>query len=124
MKRTLFLLGPSDLEAQNAFSRQSVDQGTRVDLSLAGVLPILPFITEDKTLNSNSQSAVIGLHQIRRPGPMDFNVFNLVGDADSSPVMLKRVQSVIDQLRPSRCFNRPENGFRILAFRRKRLECL
>lgn len=112
MKRTLFLLGPSDLEAQNAFSRESVDHGTRVDLSLAGVLPLLPFISEDKMLNSNSQSAVIGLHQIQRPAGLDFNVFNLVGDADSSPFMLKRVQSVIDQLRPSRCFNRPENVLR------------
>ena len=43
MKPTLFLLGPSDLETQNTVSKESVGQGrTRVDFSLAGVLPILP----------------------------------------------------------------------------------
>ncbi len=110
MKPTLFLLGPSDQEVKNAVSKESVGGGvTRVDLSLFGVLPILPFISEDKMLSANSQSAIIGMHQIQRPSRPDFNVFNLVGDADSSPFMLKRVQSVIEELQPSRCFNRPEN---------------
>lgn len=113
MKHTLFLLGPSDLEAQNAVSKQSVAQGkTRVEFTMAGMLPILPFIREDKTLSANSQSAIIGVHRIRRPASTHFNVFNMVGDADSSPVMLKHVQTIVDQLRPSRCFNRPANVLR------------
>jgi len=110
MKPTLFLLGPSDLEAQNTVARESVGQGvSRVEFSLAGILPILPFIREDRTLSANSKSAIIGVHRIQRPTRTDVNVFNLVGDADSSPAMLRQVQSVIDQIRPARCFNRPAN---------------
>ena len=110
MKPTLFLLGPSDRDTQNPVSKESVGRGeTRVDFSLAGVLPILPFIQEDKTLRANSQSAIIGVHRIRRPDRPGFNVFNMVGDADSSPLMLNQVQSVVDRIRPSRCFNRPAN---------------
>jgi len=110
MKPTLFLLGPSDLDAQNTVARESVGQGmSRVEFSLAGILPILPFIDEDKTLSANSRSAILGLHRIQRPIRGDLNVFNLVGDADSSPNMLRQVQSVVDQLRPSRCFNPPGN---------------
>ena len=113
MKPTLFLLGPSDLETQNTVSKESVGQGrTQVDFSLAGVLPILPFIQQDKTLSANSQSAIIGVHRIRRPARAELNVFNMVGDADASPIMLKQVQSIVDQIRPSRCFNRPANVLR------------
>jgi len=110
MKPTLFLLGPSDLEAQNTVSKESVGQGmSRVDLSLAGLLPILPFVREDETLSANSRTAIIGMHRIHRPAGVDVNVFNLVGDADSSPAMLQQVQSVVDQIQPSRCFNPPAN---------------
>jgi len=113
MKPTLFLLGPSDLDAQNAVSREAVGQGiSRVEFSLAGLLPILPFIEEDRTLSANSRSAIIGLHRIQRPAKADLNVFNLIGDADSSPAMLRQVQAVVDQLRPARCFNPPVNVLR------------
>jgi len=113
MKPTLFLLGPSDLETQNTVSKESAGQGVaRVELSLAGVLPILPFIREDRTLSANSKSAVIGIHRIRRPPRATVNVFNLVGDADSSPAMLRQVEAIVDHIQPSRCFNPPAHVLR------------
>lgn len=113
MKPTLFLVGPSDLEAQNAVSKQSVGMGKmRVNASLAGVLPILPFVMEDRTLSAKSQFVIVGVHEFRCSASADINVFNLVGDADSSPLMLKHVRSIVDQIRPTRCFNLPANVLR------------
>lgn len=113
MKPTLFLLGPSDRDMQNSIARESVGQGrARVEFSMAGLLPILPFIEEDRLLNANSRSAILGVHRVARPRQNGFNVFNLVGDADSSAAMLSQVQSAVEQMGPSRCFNLPGNVIR------------
>lgn len=113
MKPTLFLLGPSDLEEQNAISGRDAGQGgTRVEATVAGVLPILPFVQQDRTLSKHSRSVLLGVQRVPRPSGPRFNVFNLVGDADSSPRMLGHVQAVLDRLRPMRCFNHPSGVFR------------
>lgn len=113
MKPTLFLLGPSDLEEQNAISGDGAGQGrTRVEATVSGVLPILPFVQEDRTLSKNSRSVLLGVQRVPMPSGPRFNIFNLVGDADSSPTMLGHVQTVLDKLRPMRCFNHPAGVFR------------
>jgi hypothetical protein len=113
MKPTLFLLGPSDTEEQNTVSGEAVGNGRiRVDMTLAGVVPILPFIEQDRILKTHSRSVVLGAQRVPMPSGPRFNVFNLVGDADSSPRMLGHVQTVLDKLQPLRCFNRPSDVFK------------
>ena len=113
MKPTLFLLAPSDLEEKNTISQEAVGGGmVRMDVTLSGVMPILPFVLADKTLSANSRSAVLGVHRIQIPSNTPINVFNLVGDADSSPNTLQNLQAAIDKIQPSRCFNLPANVFK------------
>ena len=74
----------------------------------------------DPILSKNSTFGFIGLEEKRigiqgdgenlQNGPI--NLFNLVGDADSSGTALRIIQTVEKQIKPQHCFNRPENVFR------------
>lgn len=113
MNQLLCVLAPSDIEAQNSIEMYSVgNEGTKVDADLTGVLPILPFIMNDRTLAARSQSMLLGVHELELSRNARLNIFNLVGDADSSPLMLRKIQSLVARVQPIRCFNRPENVFR------------
>lgn len=113
MNQLLCVLGPSDIEAQNTIEMHAAGRaGQRVDAEVAGVLPILPFIMNDRTLAPRSQSMLLGLHELELSRNARLNIFNLVGDADSSPLMLRKIQALVARARPIRCFNRPENVFR------------
>jgi hypothetical protein len=112
MNKTVFLLGHSDIAGQESSTRQRVSGGTRVTAEVVGVLPILPWLQRDKTLAANSTSMVV-TEETPMPGPDPrLNLFNLVGDPDSSPNGLHRLQKVVNSVRPKRCFNYPANVFR------------
>ena len=109
MNPTLFLLGPSDDEARNPSTREHVQGGVKVTTSLSGLLPILPYVSADPDLSPRSTMVLVGVHEIRIPANTQVNLFNLVGDADSSQGMLQRIQMIADQIRPWRYFNPAEN---------------
>jgi hypothetical protein len=113
MIHTIFLLGPSDIEAQNPTSSTSPESGgVRVTTDLAGVLPILPYVMHDKTLCANSTSILVDVHTIRLPRNARVNLFNLVGNADSSSNMLQKIQHIANEIQPRRFFNQPSRVFR------------
>ena len=113
MVRTLFLLGPSDIKEQNPITNTSAESGgVRVTADLAGLLPILPFIMTDRTLRANSAQVLVGVHSIRLPENARVNLFNLVGDADSSSNMLQKIQQIAYKVQPLRFFNQPSRVFR------------
>jgi hypothetical protein len=112
MLRTLFLLGPSDIGEQNPITNISPEKGgIRVNADLAGIMPIMPFILGDRTLRANSAQVVVGHQTIRLPRNARVNVFNLVGDADSSGNMLQQIQRIANELQPRRLFNLPSRVF-------------
>jgi hypothetical protein len=112
MLRTLFLLGPSDIDEQNRITNVSPEKGgIRVTADLAGILPIMPFIMGDRTLRANSAQVVVGHQSIRLPRNARVNLFNLVGDADSSINMLQQIQRIANELQPQRLFNPPSRVF-------------
>jgi hypothetical protein len=113
MNRTLFLLGPSDSEAQNPAIGEPVDGGgTKVTTDLSGVLPILPYVMSDPALSAKSDVVLLGVSKVRWPRNARVNLFNLVGDADSSPNMLRNIQLLANRIQPLRCFNQPGHVFR------------
>lgn len=113
MIQTLFLLGPSDTEAQNPQKNITPEKGgVRVTEELTGVLPILPYVMNDPTLRVNSAQVLVGVHSIRLPKNARFNLFNLVGDADSSGNMLLKIQHIGNEIQPRRFFNQPSYVFR------------
>jgi hypothetical protein len=111
--RTLFLLGPSDIEERNPTARGPAVQGlVKMEATLSGVLPILPYVMNDQTLHANSEAILLGAQQIRLPRDYRVNLFNLVGDADSSINMLRNIQTIESKIQPERCFNRPSDVFK------------
>jgi len=113
MKPTLFILAPSDIAEQNSTMSTRVGDGvTRVDAEVTGVLPILPFVMNDPDLKVRSASMLLGLHKIELAHNPSVNLFNLVGDADSSPKMLHVIQGLVDKVEPNRCFNPPGEVFK------------
>ncbi len=113
MIKTLFIFGPSDIEGQNPITSTSPEKGgVRVTADLQGVLPILPYVMNDQTLRANSAEVMVGVHQIRLPENASVNLFNLVGDADSSSNMLLKIQHIANELQPRRFFNQPSHVFR------------
>jgi hypothetical protein len=112
MLRTLFLLGASDIEEQNPVTNTTVEQGgIRVTAEMAGLLPIMPFILNDRTLRASSAQVLVGVQPIPLPRNARVNVFNVVGDADSSSNMLQRIQHIANELQPRRFFNPPSRVF-------------
>ena len=108
MKPTLFLLGPSDTEAHNPSTREWVEGiGWKVTAEFSGVLPILPFVEQDRALSANSRSVLVGANEVKICIPGEVNVFNLVGDADASPRLLARIDDLARQIKPRRLFNPP-----------------
>jgi hypothetical protein len=119
MKKTLFVLAPPDHPAPGTTATSSTESGyTRVEIDLAGVLPIMPFVEGDPVLKSHSARVILGVQQFRLPPRASVNLFNLVGDADSSRKMLRNIQALETRLQPLRCFNRPVN---VLKTARERL---
>ncbi len=112
MNPTLFLLGPSDDAARNPSTRERVQGGVKVTTNLLGLLPILPYVTADPELSPRSTMVLVGVHEIRIPANTPVNLFNLVGDADSSPDMLQTIHRIADQIRPRRYFNPAANVYR------------
>ncbi|MBP6725517.1 MAG: hypothetical protein KA137_11785 [Halioglobus sp.] len=106
---TLFLLGPSDNEAQTATTRERVEGGVKVTMDLTGVLPILPFVTRDPALAANSHTVLVGVHEIELGANARVNLFNLVGDADSSKMLLRRIGVIANRIRPLRYFNKADH---------------
>ncbi len=89
-----------------------VEGGSMVTKELVGVVPILPFITSDRTLAAHSRSILVDQRtKLPPPNPL-VNVFNLVGDADSSVNSLHKIQALINALQPRRCFNKPVDVFK------------
>jgi len=83
-----------------------------VTKELIGVVPILPFITSDRTLAAHSRSVVVDQRtKLPPPDPL-VHVFNLVGDADSSINSLHKIQAIINAMQPRRCFNKPVDVFK------------
>ncbi|HEY6131105.1 MAG TPA: hypothetical protein VIV27_03765 [Halioglobus sp.] len=111
MIRTLFLLGPSDRDAQNPITRSREKGGVRITADLAGILPILPYVMSDRTLQTHCAQLLVGMQSIRLPGNAPVNLFNLVGDADSSGDMLQKIQHIANEIRPRRFFNQPSRVF-------------
>jgi glutathione synthase/RimK-type ligase-like ATP-grasp enzyme len=109
---TLFLLGPSDNEVQNPSISKRVQGGVKVTTNLSGVLPILPYVMNDRTLRAKSHTVLLGVHEVQIPRNARVNLFNLVGDADSSSNMLHNVQAIANKIQPVRCFNQPSHVFR------------
>ncbi len=105
MNETLFLLGPSDTETQNPTTRERVQGGVRVTTDFAGVLPILPYVTSDPILCAKSHTVLVGVHDIQLARNARVNLFNLVGDADSSRNMLHHIEIIANKIRPVRYFN-------------------
>ncbi len=113
MIRTLFLLGPSDIEGNNPATRTPAQGGGWiVTTDLSGVLPILPYVKSDRTLSAKSNTVLVGVHEIQLPENARVNLFNLVGDADSSSNMLHEIQHIVNKIQPLRCFNPPSHVFR------------
>lgn len=113
MIKTLFIFGPSDMEGQNPITSRSPERGgVRVTADLQGVLPILPYVMSDQMLRANSAEVMVGVHQIQLPKNARVNLFNLVGDADSSSNMLLKIQHIANEVQPRRFFNQPSHVFR------------
>jgi len=112
MKTTLFLLGVSDNEAQNPTAKERVRGGVKVTTDFAGVLPILPYVMSDRIMSAKSHTAVVGVHDIELTRNAQVNLFNLVGDADSSAVMLHNIETIASRIKPVRLFNPPRHVFK------------
>jgi len=112
MKTTLFLLGASDNEAQSPSTRERVRGGVQVTTDFAGVLPILPYVMSDPTMSAKSHTVVVGVHEIELARNAQVNLFNLVGDADSSAAMLHNIEAIAGRIKPARLFNPPRHVFR------------
>jgi len=83
-----------------------------VTKELIGGVPILPFVTSDRTLAAHSRSVVVDQRtKLPPPDPL-VHVFNLVGDADSSINSLHKIQAIINAMQPRRCFNKPVDVFK------------
>ena len=70
---------------------------------LQGILPILHFITNDPKLKDHCPWILLGEHKIKIPRDSPVNLFNLVGDADSSSTMLRNIQAIAAKVHPRRC---------------------
>jgi hypothetical protein len=81
----------------------------QVTTNLLGLLPILPYVTADPDLSPHSTMVLVGVHEIDIPANTPVNLFNLVGDADSSQGMLHTIDGIADQIRPRRYFNPAAN---------------
>jgi hypothetical protein len=112
LNKTLFLLGQSDDESRGASTSVRVEGGSVVTKELVGVTPILPYINTDSTLAAHCASILIDNSKNKLPPNPHINLFNLVGDADSSMNSLHRIQTVINSVQPRRCFNRPVDVFK------------
>jgi hypothetical protein len=112
MNRTILLLGHSDISGQEVSTSERVPGGTKVTTDLAGVLPILPWAQSDKTLAEKCVPILVTEDtQLPDPNPR-LNLFNLVGDADSSSTSLHLIQKIVNAAQPRRCFNLPAHVFR------------
>ena len=112
MNNTLFLLGQSDDENRGETSSVRVDGGAMVSKELVGVMPILHYINSEPKLAAHSASILVDGSKKRLPPNPRINVFNLVGDADSSTDSLHNIQTIINTVQPKRCFNQPADVFK------------
>lgn len=113
MIKTFFLMGPSDIPEQNPITSEAAGPGLqRREVDLSGVLPILPFVMGDEDTSAASEAVLLGVQQIRVARNAEVNIFNIVGDPDSSASMLHTIQNIEETLKPRRCFNPPEKVFR------------
>jgi len=100
------------MESRGVTTSVRVEGGSMVTKELIGVVPILPFITSDRTLAAHSRSVVVDQRtKLPPPDPL-VHVFNLVGDADSSINSLHKIQAIINAMQPRRCFNKPVDVFK------------
>lgn len=75
-------------------------------------MPILHYINSDPALAAHCASILIDANT-RQPTPNPrINLFNLVGDPDSSVNSLHKIQVVMNTVQPRRCFNRPVDVFK------------
>lgn len=110
MKTTVFLLGPSDIEGQNITNIDATNDGSFSGTAKwSGILSLEPFVSDDSSLQAKSTFCYLGLKAIRFSGQGQHNVFNLVGDADSSMTALREIQGLVDQTKPVRTFNRVQD---------------
>jgi len=113
MIRTLFLMGTSDRKEQNTVSRKSIAPGFfKIDAGLTGVVPILNYVMNDRTLSPHSEPILVGVHGVQLPLNSRVNLFNLVGDADASVNALRNIQLMAGKIQPVRFFNRPIDVFK------------
>ncbi len=113
MKQTLFLVGPSDIEGQSSTNIEFADAERVVgSAQWEGFLPILPFVLNDPTLKEKSILGMVGIQSFKTPENAKLNLFNIVGDADASSSTLQKIQTIAQEVRPLRYFNRPENVFK------------
>jgi len=112
LNKTLFLLGPSDDESRGESTSVRVEGGSVVTKELVGVTPILSYVNADSTLAAHCASLLVDNSKKQLPPNPRINLFNLVGDADSSVNSLHKIQTIINSVQPRRCFNRPVDVFK------------
>lgn len=113
MRKTVFLLGPADRQLHQPWSPQITGSGENgQEIVLAGILPILNFVMNDPRLKDRCMWYLVGKHKVNIPPGIPLNLFNLVGDADSSQTMLRNIQAIAGKVQPSRVFNRPVDVFK------------
>lgn len=110
MKPTIFLLGPSDIEGQSLTDAKQTSDGKILgEANWSGIVLLQPMIDEDASLKKHSHFFLMGLQELRFSGTGEFNLFNLIGDADASPTMLRKAQEIEYSRQPARSFNRPSD---------------
>ena len=63
-------------------------------------------------MSAKSHTVVVGVHEIELASNARVNLFNLVGDADSSAAMLHSIEAIAGRIKPARLFNPPRHVFR------------
>ncbi|MBP6725197.1 MAG: hypothetical protein KA137_10180 [Halioglobus sp.] len=63
-------------------------------------------------MSANSHTVLVGVHEIELARNAQVNLFNLVGDADSSTAMLHKIEAIAGRIKPARLFNSPRYVFR------------
>jgi hypothetical protein len=114
VNRTIVLLGPADPKYQSTGVLKTDDAGRqRHEVNLKGLIPILNFIENDPKLTTLCDCYIVGKHTIKPPPKgVGFNVLNLVGDADTSHDLLRKIQRLTGEIQPKKVFNKPSRVFR------------
>ncbi|MEM6582300.1 MAG: hypothetical protein AAF699_13545 [Pseudomonadota bacterium] len=102
----MFVVAQADGYVREEAPNEHVDE-YEITEELIGITPILPYIDSDAMLASLSSTLMVTGRCTNVKESNAVNLFNLVGDADASPQALLDIQSLINAVKPKRCFNPP-----------------